>query len=534
MGAVTRRVVIAGSVLVIVFSPISVALLISITKPKEAVGLVKRYPLGGFEQGVAMADQGAVVAAAGWATAVLLGAVVASVFFSGIIAGCLIREAGRPVRRALGMVDRSADGEPSAGADEAAVGETSELRRALNAMSASLECRDDQLGALRRVATVVAHGAPPFVVCNTVTQELCRILDIDGARMLRFEPDGSVTVVAFCSNLGDPCTAEMPVGSRWDIEGHNVLALVARTGKPARIDDFTGAPGPLAAFLRKHGVRSAIGAPIIVDNHLWGVMVGFSTRREPLTGNAEARICEYTELIAAVIANAQARCELTASRARLVAAADQTRKRIERDLHDGIQQQLVSLALNLRAAEADLPEGQPQLRARLSAVQSGLGSALTDLQDISRGIHPAILAQGGLGPAIKTLGRRSAVPVELDLHLDLRLGEAIEVTAYYVIAEALANAAKYAKASVVHIHAEARDDGLHLLVRDDGVGGADPVRGSGLTGLIDRVEVMGGTIEVRSPLHHGTTLQIALPCSPEHELGADSARFVASVGRAVH
>jgi signal transduction histidine kinase len=207
----------------------------------------------------------------------------------------------------------------------------------------------------------------------------------------------------------------------------------------------------------------------------------------------------------------QSRDELAASRARIVAAGDQARRRIERDLHDGTQQRLVSLVLDLRTAEAAVPPERPELRAQLARVGDGLTGALEELRELSRGIHPAILSEGGLGPALKALARRSAVPVELDVDAPARLPEPVEVAAYYVVSEALANAAKHAHASVAQVEAQARDGLLHLSVRDDGVGGAVPGGGSGLVGLADRVEALGGTVKLDSPAGHGTTLQIDLP-----------------------
>jgi signal transduction histidine kinase len=203
--------------------------------------------------------------------------------------------------------------------------------------------------------------------------------------------------------------------------------------------------------------------------------------------------------------------ELAASRTRVVAAADQARRRIERDLHDGTQQRLVSLVLDLRAAQAAAPPELPELRAQLARVADGLTGALEDLRELSRGIHPAVLSEGGLAPALKALARRSAVPVELEVEVPARLAEPVEVAAYYVVSEALANTAKHAHASVIHVRVQAGDDRLQLSVRDDGVGGATPGRGSGLVGLTDRVQALGGTITIHSPAGQGTRLQIDLP-----------------------
>jgi signal transduction histidine kinase len=222
-------------------------------------------------------------------------------------------------------------------------------------------------------------------------------------------------------------------------------------------------------------------------------------------------MANFTELVATAIANADSRAELKASRARVVAAGDEARRRIERDLHDGTQQRLVSVGLELRAAQAMVPPDAPDLTAQLSHVAEDLAAAVTDLQEASRGIHPAVLSRGGLGPALRTLARRSALPVELDLRVDRRLPERIEVAAYYVVSEALTNAAKHAHASVVEVELEADDATVRLSIRDDGVGGADPTRGSGLVGLRDRIEALGGKIQVASPAGSGTSVVVQIP-----------------------
>jgi signal transduction histidine kinase len=236
-----------------------------------------------------------------------------------------------------------------------------------------------------------------------------------------------------------------------------------------------------------------------------------SLRPEPLPPDTETRVCDFADLAATAIANAESRTELTASRTRIVAAADDARRRIERDLHDGAQQRLVSLGLEMRAAEASVP---PELRAfkgQISQLVTGLAGVSEDLQEISRGIHPAILSKGGLGPALKTLARRSAVPVELDVDVDRRLPDSVEVAAYYVVAETLTNAAKHAQASEVTVRVESEGTNLHLLIRDDGIGGADTARGSGLTGLVDRVEALGGQMTISSPPGNGTSLSVKIP-----------------------
>jgi signal transduction histidine kinase len=242
------------------------------------------------------------------------------------------------------------------------------------------------------------------------------------------------------------------------------------------------------------------------------VMAVVSTGEEPPPpAGSEARLAQFTELVATAIANAEAQAELRASRARIVGTADETRRRIERDLHDGAQQRLVSLALQLRAAQATVPPELHELAAELEQVGGGLSTTLDELREFARGIHPAILAEGGLGPALKALARRSPVAVDLNVHMDDRLPERVEVGAYYVVSEALTNAAKHARASAVQVNVDAAHGILRVSVSDDGVGGADFTRGSGLVGLKDRVEALGGRISLESPPEAGTTIRVELP-----------------------
>jgi signal transduction histidine kinase len=277
------------------------------------------------------------------------------------------------------------------------------------------------------------------------------------------------------------------------------------------VESYEDAPGANPALARQLGVRFGVFGPIIVEGRLWGMIGAVLTEPGRLPAGIEDRLTQFTELVATAIANADSRVHLKDSRARVVAASDETRRRIERDLHDGTQQRLVSLALDVRAAEAAVPSEMVELKTQLSQVAEGLAGALDDLQEISRGIHPAILSQGGLGAALKTLARRSAVPVELDLSADTQLPESVEVAVYYLVSEALTNAAKHAHASVVHVDLEAEDSVVQLSVRDDGVGGARPEQGSGLIGLRDRIEALGGTIDLVSPKEKGTTLLVKIP-----------------------
>ena len=222
-------------------------------------------------------------------------------------------------------------------------------------------------------------------------------------------------------------------------------------------------------------------------------------------------MADFTELVATAVGNAQSRAELAASRARIVAAADQARRRIERDLHDGTQQRLVSLGLGLRLAQSMVPVGLPELETEIGRVADELTGVVEDLREIARGIHPAILSEGGLGPALHTLARRAAIAVELDVAALGRLPEPVEVAAYYVVSEALTNATRHAHASVAEVGAAASGGTLRVRVRDDGAGGADALRGSGLVGLKDRIEALGGTFSVHSPPGRGTTVSCELP-----------------------
>jgi len=300
------------------------------------------------------------------------------------------------------------------------------------------------------------------------------------------------------------------IGQRLSWEGDNLAVRVLRTGGAARMDSHVDAPGPVSAAIRAMGLRGTVGAPIVVNGKVWG-MAALGSAGEPLPPGTEERIADFADLLATAIAAATARADLIASRARIVAAADDARRRLERDLHDGAQQRLVSLGLLLRSAESSLPPELHDQKRQLSDICSTLTGVSEDLREISRGIHPAILSKGGLRPALKTLARRSPVPVDLDLMIDRRFADSVEVAAHYVVAEALTNAAKHAQASEVALSARADDHHLHLSIRDNGVGGADARNGSGLIGLKDRVEALGGHLEVVSPPGKGTSLHATRP-----------------------
>jgi signal transduction histidine kinase len=277
------------------------------------------------------------------------------------------------------------------------------------------------------------------------------------------------------------------------------------------MDDYSEASGAFADIARGCGARAAVGVPIRVGGRLWGVVNVWSARKGALPADTEARLAGFTELVGTAIANAEAQAALAASRARIVAAADEARRRIERDLHDGAQQHLVTLALQLREVQAAALPGAGELVRRLDSLAVGLAAALEELRETARGIHPAVLAEGGLRPALKALARRCAVPAVLHVQVTGRLPRPVEIAAYYVVSEALTNMAKHARASAAEVTVAVGEGVLRVCVRDDGCGGADFGHGSGLVGLKDRVEALGGRITLDSPPGRGTTLEVHIP-----------------------
>jgi predicted ATPase/signal transduction histidine kinase len=366
----------------------------------------------------------------------------------------------------------------------------------------------DEQAALRRVATLVARGAAPEEVFAAVAEEVGALFGVDGTAIARFEPDGGATV------MGGYGFENFQSGSRGEPGSPLVMASVRATGHAVRRDvDDPSASVPQAT---PEPVPSAVASPIVVEGRVWGA-IAVGSRRERLPQDTEQRLAEFTELVATAIANAESRAEVTSSRARIVAAADQTRRRIERDLHDGAQQRLVSLALELRAAQAAVPPELGELGFQLDHAVAEVSGALDELRELARGIHPAILGDGGLRPALRALARRSPIPIDLDVRTEGRLPEHVEVSAYYVVAEALTNAAKHARASAVNVEVDIAGKVLRVAVRDDGSGGADFTRGTGLTGLKDRVEALGGRVLLDSPRGVGTSLHVELPLAATNE-----------------
>src|SRR6202165_4398660 len=316
----------------------------------------------------------------------------------------------------------------SAGLARTRAAEADRRRREVEASRDELRALAELQASLRRIATLVARGVPPSEVFSAVVGEVSRCLGVYHSVLFRYEPDGTAFLVA--ARDDDPGVETLPVGERFSLDGESVAAMAFRTGRAARMVSYQNAPGSVAARFRGLGLRTAVGAPIVVEGRLWGAAIVGWSRPEPLPPDTEARVGDFADLVATAIANAEAHAQLTASRARIVAAADDARRRFERDLHDGAQQRLVSLGLQLRAAEASVPPEQQALREQISDIVHGLVGVSEEVQELSRGIHPAVLSNG-LASALKTLGRRSAVPVDLDIGVDIRVPERVEMAAYY-------------------------------------------------------------------------------------------------------
>jgi signal transduction histidine kinase len=364
----------------------------------------------------------------------------------------------------------------------------------------------DEQAALRRVAMLVASGTPAGELFDRVCEELGGVLGVESTDMIRFDDEGACVVGAWSSTD----TISFPVGERIPVDGQTVTAKVRASGRPERVDDYEGVEGELAERMQGFGIRSVVGAPIFVAGRLWGAIMAISDRPYAFPPETEERIANFADLVTAALANVEAREELAASRARILEAADAARQRIERDLHDGTQQRLVALALNLRLLESHLdPASEAALE--LAEVRSQLDETLVELRDLARGIHPSVLTDRGLEAALGGLVGRSPVPVELEADGCDALSDPVKTTAYFVVAEALTNAFKHAGCARVAVRVGRDDGSLAVDVRDDGVGGTDPSRGSGLRGLADRVSALGGTLEISSPAGEGTTVRARIP-----------------------
>ena len=382
-----------------------------------------------------------------------------------------------------------------------------ESRAALAASEARARELANEQAALRRVAMRVAQGASADELFSAVAEEVAGIIDIPVVGVHRYEADGTFTM------LGIAGETNFTVGSRWPVEDEGIAGMILATGRPARRNDYSTMRGPLGEAMREDLMISTVGVPIVVDGSIWGFMVAAAKPGKPTPSDAEERLARFTELVATAVSNATTRTELLASRARVVSTADQTRRRLERDLHDGIQQWLVALALKARRT-AVLSAAGDSAAQELSGLADDLVAVTDELREISRGIHPAILSDAGLDDALQALGRRSAIRIDLDISFKGRYDPTLEATVYYVVAESITNAVKHAQASAVAVRGGLRDGAIEFEIKDDGVGGADPRRGTGMIGLKDRVDTLGGTISFASPAGAGTTIRVRLPTTP--------------------
>ena len=384
----------------------------------------------------------------------------------------------------------------------------------LDSLESDLEARLGEIGrlaqeqtSLRRVAMLVAAEAEPERVFEAVSEQCARVLGTGTAAVLRFGDDGAKVVGRFDrEGLG-----AFAVGTELRLDGESAIATVFRTGAAARIDDYTGMTGEIAEVMRRTGARFTIAAPIFVAGRIWGTVVVTSRALDDPPEEAETRLRDFAELVSLAVAGAEARRELRASRSRLVQASDEERRRLEQNLHGGAQQRLVSMRLALRLAREKL-ESDPALSAELlESARGELDSALGELRELAQGLHPGILSEGGLGAALEALAERSPVRVLVAGTPAEELPEPLEIAAYYVVAEALTNAVKHAEPTSVTVSVSRDEDDVVVTVRDDGRGGADPARGSGIVGLRDRAEALGGTLEVESPPDGGTVVRAVLP-----------------------
>jgi PAS domain S-box-containing protein len=368
----------------------------------------------------------------------------------------------------------------------------------------------EEQAALRRVATLVARGTDAHSVFDAVCAETGPLIGASSVNLARFSADGFNLTMAGWSKRD----THVPTGTRLPLGPETINGVIQRTKAPARVDSYEGAAGELAALIRERGISSEVGAPVIVEGRVWGALIAGTDGDEPLPPGAEQRVASFAELVATAVANATSRAELIASRARIIAAGDEARRRLERDLHDGTQQRLVRLAFDLQAVRATTVD-QRETHSELERLENETDTILEEVRELSRGLHPVLLSQGGLAPAMSALARKSPIRVDLDANLDKRPSESIETAAYYVVSEALTNAAKHSQASAITVTLKTVGDLLRATIEDDGIGGAEASAGSGLVGLIDRVEALGGRFALDSPPGHGTTISIELPLTAE-------------------
>jgi signal transduction histidine kinase len=392
----------------------------------------------------------------------------------------------------------------------AVTAERTRAARGLAAAESAQRALADEQAALRRIATLVAGEPSPSRVFEQVTEEVGRLLGLPGASVMHYDGVSAATVVGAWSEDGQP---RFPVGTKLDLDGDTVVAKVVRSGSAQRVERYEEVRGTLAATVRSVGYRASVAAPVSVGGRLWGVLAAATTSEDALPEGLERRLCDFAELVAQALANADAYEKLAASRARVVEVGDGERRRLERNLHDGAQQRFVSVAIGLSVVGSKLENDPRAARELLATAQEDLAQGLADLRELARGIHPVILTERGLGPALDALLARAPVPVEIVEMPEERLTAQIEAAAYYVVAEAVTNVGKYAHASCATVGVTRSNGYATVTVSDDGVGGADPSQGSGLQGLAARVESLNGRLDVDSPPGRGTHVRAEIPLS---------------------
>ncbi len=363
--------------------------------------------------------------------------------------------------------------------------------------------------ALSRVATLVAQGASPDALFSAVAREVAGIINIPVVGVSRYEADGTFTI------LGIFGETKFTVGSRWPVDVHRIAGLVLATGRPSRTDDDPTTTDRFGEAFRGDLTASTLGVPIVVDGSVWGFLMAAAETGRPIPTDTEKRLARFTQLVATAVSNATTRADLIASRARIVAAGDEARRRIERNLHDGTQQRLVAIGLDVETVRTGIPADQRDTRSALERIRHDLEAVVEDVRELSHGLHPALLSRAGLGPSLRALARKSPISVKLDVSIRERPSESTENAVYYVISEALANATKHARASEVTVAITTCEGRIRAVIKDNGKGGAEVSAGSGLIGLIDRIEALDGRFSLDSPPGHGTRISIEMPMRAE-------------------
>ncbi len=410
--------------------------------------------------------------------------------------------------RTWGVMTATSKDVPFPARTESRIGQFSELMATAiaNAQARAEVARlADEQAALRRVATLVAEGAPPSAVFDAVTREVSDLLDASAVSLARYHDD-ALTVVATSGRA-----SYVRVGDRFPLGGTNVTSTVMRTGRSARLDDFAEASGTIGDVARRAGVRSVVAVPVVVNGRTWGVLAAIWAEHALTLHDTEERMASFAQLLDTAIANADSRDELTASRARVLTAGDHARRRVVRDLHDGAQQRLVHTIITVKLAQRALREDRSDTEGLLAEALATAERATAEVRELAHGILPAALTQGGLRAGVGAFVSRLDLPVDVDV-LSERLHPDLEASAYFIAAEALTNVVKHARATRAAVKAAIDDGALALEVRDDGVGGADP-EGHGLVGIADRVDALAGSLRIESPEGGGTVLATHLPLS---------------------